>query len=60
MQGPSTARVGDTIRYLSDVSIQSGGNASNVRLTQQLPSGVTFVSASSDRGAGCSGTSTIT
>jgi uncharacterized repeat protein (TIGR01451 family) len=56
---PASPNVGDTLTYTVKASIVTGV-ASNVVATVNLPAGVTFLSASADRGPGCTGTTTVT
>ncbi len=60
--GPGTISAGANITY--DVTVTNNGpsDAANVSLTDTLPAGTTFVSATQDSGPAfsCSGTSTIT
>jgi uncharacterized repeat protein (TIGR01451 family) len=55
-----TAQVGDTILYRLEARVKNAGNASNVVVTDTLPSGVELVSTKVNRGPGCTGTTTIT
>ena len=56
----ATGRSADSIAYALTVAAANGGSGSNLVLTIQLPSGVTAVSESADRGSGCSGVTTLT
>jgi hypothetical protein len=51
---------GGTINYALAVADANGGAGTNLVLTINLPSGVSLVSASADRGSGCTGTTTLT
>ena len=56
---PAAPAVGDTITYV--VSVRNlGGDASRVSLAVQLPSQVAYAGSQSDRGAGCTGATTLT
>jgi len=59
MSAPSTAVVGTNMTYSFTVSNSSSASAANVIVTDNLPAGVTFVSAGSGQGT-CTGTSTVT
>lgn len=50
-----TPNVGDTVSYTLDVSNEQGNAVSNIELTDQLPSGLTFVSAATTQGSYNSG-----
>jgi hypothetical protein len=56
---PATLLVGGTLSYTVSAS-SVAGSASNVTAVINLPAGVTFVSASANRGPGCTGTTTVT
>ena len=56
---PATPAIGDTIAYVVTVR-NLGGQASRVGLAVQLPAQVTHAGSQSDRGAGCTGTITLT
>jgi hypothetical protein len=55
---PATPSIGDTLTYTLTAAIKSG-SASDVRATIDLPTQVSLVSASSTRGPGCTGTTTL-
>ncbi len=46
-----TPNVGDTVTYTLDIANEQGNAVSNIELTDQLPSGLTFVSASTTQGS---------
>jgi hypothetical protein len=56
---PANPDVGSTLTYIVQASILAG-NATDVVATINLPSQVTFVSATANRGSGCTGTTTLT
>jgi hypothetical protein len=56
---PSNPTVGSTVTYVVQASVLSG-NAVDVVATINLPSQVTLVGASVNRGSGCTGTTTLT
>jgi uncharacterized repeat protein (TIGR01451 family) len=56
---PASVTVGVQFDYTITVS-NSGGDATGVEVTDELPAGVDYVSASADNGGSCSGTSTVT
>ena len=56
---PSNPVVGSTLTYTVQASILTG-NATDVVATINLPSQVTFASATANRGSGCTGTTTLT
>jgi hypothetical protein len=49
-----------SIAYALEVRSANGATGTNLVLTVQLPSGLTATSATTDRGSGCSGTTTVT
>ena len=55
---PASPAIGDTLTYTMTAAIKSG-SASDVRATINLPAQVSFVSSSSTRGPGCTGTTTL-
>jgi hypothetical protein len=55
---PASPAIGDTLIYTMTAAIKSG-SASDVKATINLPAQVTFASASSTRGPGCTGTTTL-
>ncbi|HEX6097942.1 MAG TPA: Calx-beta domain-containing protein [Thermoanaerobaculia bacterium] len=57
--GPSTVSGGSPVTYTLTVANTGSANATNVVVTDPLPSGVVFVSATPSQGT-CSGTTTIT
>ncbi len=57
--GPSTVPSGGNIQYTITVSNAGPDSASNTTVTDTLPAGVTFVSATPSQGS-CSGTTTVT
>lgn len=56
---PANPGVGSTLTYTVQASILTG-NATDVVATINLPSQVTFASATVNRGSGCTGTTTLT
>jgi uncharacterized repeat protein (TIGR01451 family) len=56
--GPDPVTVGNNLTYAITVTNNGPDAASNVTLTDTVPSGVTFVSSTVSQG-GCSGTSTV-
>lgn len=56
---PASVALGQTFAYTIVVANAGAGSATNVTLTDVLPSEVTFVSSSSTQGV-CSGTTTVT
>ena len=56
---PDPVTVGQTLTYTLTASNNGPANATGVTVTDTLPSGVTFVSASPSQGT-CSGTTTVT
>jgi uncharacterized repeat protein (TIGR01451 family) len=57
--GPSTATPGSDVTYTLTVTNNGPSTATGVTVTDALPSGVTFVSATPSAGS-CSGTTTVT
>ena len=55
---PAAPAIGDTISYAVNVR-NLGGQAARVFLAVQLPSQVAYTGSQSDRGAGCTGTTTL-
>lgn len=56
---PAAPAIGDTLTYVVQASILTG-SATDVVATINLPSQVTLVGATADRGSGCTGTTTLT
>jgi uncharacterized repeat protein (TIGR01451 family) len=57
---PDPVQVNQNITYTLTARNNGPSTATNVQLTDTLPAGVTFVSATGPRGFGCTGTTTIT
>ncbi|MFZ5876473.1 MAG: DUF11 domain-containing protein [Nitrospirota bacterium] len=57
---PDPVVVGGTLTYTMTVTNNGPNNATGVTVTDSLPAGVTFTSATPSQGTGCVGTSTVT
>src|SRR5204863_8436678 len=55
---PATPAIGDTSTYPLTAAVKSGA-ATDVKATINLPAQVTLVSATANRGPGCTGTTTL-